>query len=52
MENLNRYGYEISQQEAELILEFMYDFAKLALNQQLQKRSRRSGPLIRHPGSG
>ena len=52
VKTLSEYGTRLSLEEAELILEFMYDFARLAVNQQLQHTSEGQDPLIRHPGSG
>ena len=49
---LSEYATRISLEEADLILEFMYDFARLAVNQQLQHISEGQDPLIRHPGPG
>jgi len=38
------YDEQISLEEASLVLDLMYDFAKLALNQHLQKLSEGHGP--------
>jgi len=52
VKTLSEYGTRLSMEEAELILKFMYDFARLAVNQQLQYTSEGPDQLIRHPGSG
>jgi len=49
---VDKYGGSITCEEAEIVLEMMYNFAKLALNQQLQLRSEVQDQLIQHPGPG
>jgi hypothetical protein len=49
---VEKYGGTLSFEEAEMVLEMMYNFAKLALNQQLQLRSEGQDQLIQHPGPG
>jgi hypothetical protein len=43
---LEEYADNITAEDTEIILEFMYNFAKLALNQQLQRRSEGQDRLI------
>lgn len=38
VKSLAEHGVTLTFEEAELLLEFMYDFAKLALNQQLHTK--------------
>ncbi|MNT85327.1 hypothetical protein D3C72_2254840 [compost metagenome] len=45
-------GRQVTLDQATAILELMYDFANLAVNQQLQKQNEVSDPLIRRPGPG
>jgi len=49
---LDEQGITITYEEVELILEMMYNFAKLALNQQIRMRSEEHDQLIPHPGPG
>lgn len=49
---VEKYGGTITYEEAEMVLEMMYNFANLALNQQLQLRSEGQDQLIHHPGPG
>ena len=49
---LDEQGITITYEEAEIILEMMYNFAKLALNQQFRMRSEGRDQLIPHPGPG
>ena len=49
---LEKEGNKITLEEVELVLDIMYNFAKLALNQQLQIRSKGQGQLIFFPAPG
>lgn len=49
---LEEQGTEISLEQAELVLDFMYNFSKLAINQLLQINSEGNNQPIRHPGPG
>lgn len=52
IEILEKQGIKITLEEAEIVLDLMYNFAKLALNQQLQFRTEGQDQLILHPGPG
>ena len=52
MRILEKYADNITAEDTEIILEFMYNFAKLALNQQLQRRSEGRRSADSHPGPG
>ncbi len=49
---IEKYGGRITLEEAELVLDIMYNFANLALNQQLQQHSEGQDQLFPHPGPG
>lgn len=52
VKKLKENGRYITLDQATAILEFMYDFANLAISQQLQKQKEVTDTLIRRPGPG
>lgn len=52
VQSLAEQGIIISLEEAEMVLEIMYDFAKLALNQLLRIHAEGQDQPIHHPGPG
>lgn len=49
---LEKEGVKITLEEVEIVLDIMYNFAKLALNQQLQIRPEGQDQLISFPEPG
>lgn len=49
METLRKHGTVVSINEAELILDFMYKFAKLSLKQVLERDSGNISPKVKTP---
>jgi hypothetical protein len=49
---VEKYGGALSYEEAEIVLDMIYNFANLAFNQQLQLRFEGHRQLIPRPGPG
>lgn len=49
---IEKYGGNITSEEAEIVLDLMYNFANLALNQQLQQHSLGPDQVFPLPGPG